>query len=340
MISRLKIKDTTITYDLWRQISGTSLRDGSVIQTILEDLDERNLALGNVSGYTWLFDCFMEGISSKDINHVVTFFRQHKIKFLVIFSCVEDTGLLDYPAVSLPTRLITNGKWLPHLEKQQINWINFPMVKDFVCLMRRPSKSRALLAKMLLDNFDRNNILVSLGINGGHCDKSIEDLTHPHGFPLIIDGSTIDEVQQHCPTERIFYQTPVNVIVETSDTDSEDTWHSIFLTEKTFKCFAWHQFPIWFAVPGLVQQVRNLGFDVFDDLFDNHSYDSIEDSDKRMHAVVSVVKNFTQQNTTNLRFTHWKRLEQNSTLVKRLHDSAEQNHSKIIQALLNDHRKI
>lgn len=340
MISRLRIKDSTITYDLWRQISATSLRDGSIIQTILEDLNEENLALGNVSGYTWVFDCFMEGISAKDINHVATFFRQQKINFCVIFSCVEDTGLLDYPAVSLPTRLITNGNWLPHLEGQQIDWLNLPMTKDFVCLMRRPSKSRALLAKMLLDDFDRNNILVSLGINGGYCDKSIQDLVQPHGFPLTIDGDTIDEVQQHCPTERIFYCTPLNIIVETSDTRSQDTWHSIFITEKTFKCFAWHQFPVWFAVPGLVQQVRNLGFDVFDDLFNNHSYDSIENPNKRMQAVVSEVKNFTEKNTTNLRFTHWKRLEQNSILVKQLHDSAEKNHSKIIQALLNDNRKI
>jgi hypothetical protein len=49
-----------------------------------------------------------------------------------------------------------------------------------------------------------------------------------------------------------------------------------FITEKTIKAFALGQIPIFVALPGYVDKLRNLGFDVFDDIV-NHSYDLEKD---------------------------------------------------------------
>lgn len=49
-----------------------------------------------------------------------------------------------------------------------------------------------------------------------------------------------------------------------------------FITEKTIKAFALGQIPIFVALPGYVDKLRDLGFDVFDDVV-NHSYDLEKD---------------------------------------------------------------
>jgi hypothetical protein len=61
------------------------------------------------------------------------------------------------------------------------------------------------------------------------------------------------------------------------------------VTEKTFKCFAWHQVPIWWTMPGLVADVRSLGFDVFDDIMQDHCYDEIQDPDRRITAMLDTL---------------------------------------------------
>lgn len=58
------------------------------------------------------------------------------------------------------------------------------------------------------------------------------------------------------------------------------------LDEKTVKMFLSFQLPIFLAAPGYVQDLRLLGFDVFDD-FINHSYDKIDDLDIRIEMVYS-----------------------------------------------------
>jgi hypothetical protein len=48
------------------------------------------------------------------------------------------------------------------------------------------------------------------------------------------------------------------------------------------------QIPIWFGVPGLVEHVRSLGFDTFDDILD-HGYDNILDETQRHQSVFELI---------------------------------------------------
>jgi hypothetical protein len=60
----------------------------------------------------------------------------------------------------------------------------------------------------------------------------------------------------------------INLVTETSIFEN-----TIFISEKTWRPFMCGQFGLWLGNPGTVQFLRSCGFDVFDDVFDNHNYD-------------------------------------------------------------------
>lgn len=89
------------------------------------------------------------------------------------------------------------------------------------------------------------------------------------------------------------------------------------ITEKYLNSIYGCNFPIIIAVPGSVQFLRDLGFDVFDDVVD-HSYDSIDDDLKRIEAAVQ--SNIHLIKDKNLLIDHWKkslpRFDKNLEFVK------------------------
>jgi len=121
-------------------------------------------------------------------------------------------------------------------------------------------------------------------------------------LPITIDG-IIDRNNnniEHVQTNPVFHSCLFNIVVETSSQTAPSHprtprgWYSIFITEKTFKSFGLRQIPIWFAVPGLVTEVRKLGFDMFDDIID-HSYDLVDDEDKRFTQVFDQIKKLNSE---------------------------------------------
>ena len=65
----------------------------------------------------------------------------------------------------------------------------------------------------------------------------------------------------------------------------------IFVTEKTFKPMAFYHPFVVMAQAGHLKYVRDMGFETFDNLFDE-SYDNIEDWTQRLAALVATIKNF------------------------------------------------
>ena len=128
----------------------------------------------------------------------------------------------------------------------------------------------------------------------------------------------------------------MNLVVESSSQTDPNVWRSIFITEKTFKALAWHQFPLWYAVPGLVEQVRKMGFDVFDDLFDGHRYDDIQDPWVRMTQEVLLAKEFCDQDLIRLRQQHWDRLVKNAYKIREIHTTAISQHTEKLEQLIYD----
>jgi hypothetical protein len=130
-----------------------------------------------------------------------------------------------------------------------------------------------------------------------------------------------------------------NIINESSDQSTKLLYRSIFITEKTFKAFALKQIPVWMAVPGLVNEVKKLGFDLFDDICKNHYYDNTQNEDVRCGQVVKLCKELDNQFSIDqcqkLRKNIWNRLELNYNLLKKYITNSQKtinNHFEFLQS--------
>lgn len=96
----------------------------------------------------------------------------------------------------------------------------------------------------------------------------------------------------------------------------------LFFTEKSAKAFLMRQLPIFIAAPGYVNELRNIGFDVFDDIID-HSYDKEDYVNKRCDMVFDELKrlvNMHSLETWNMLLKHklQHRLVKNFNLMREL----------------------
>jgi hypothetical protein len=334
---RARLQDNFIFYDAWRNLSSETLRSTEIDQAVINDLNEIGLTVNDIGKYTWIIDLKPEGIDQTDIQHLFLFLTAQGLaptQFRVCFSSVVDVLELPYPAICLPDRLIYNGNWFMHLEHYHVNWANLEITHKLVCLMRRPSIGRGNLAKRLLSKFQRNDLIMTFGTNGVNPSDDIKQLIWPHPYPMIVDRPMADQVFQHRIDHDLFYRAPVNLVVESSSQIDPNTWRSIFITEKTFKALAWHQFPLWYAVPGLVEEVRRMGFDVFDDIFHAHAYDQIQDPWARMTQVILLAKQVCSLDLVKLRKQHWHRLQNNAELIKEIHTTAISQHTEKLDELI------
>jgi hypothetical protein len=74
-----------------------------------------------------------------------------------------------------------------------------------------------------------------------------------------------------------------------------------------------------------------MGFDVFDDVFDNHSYDDTQDPWVRMTQVVQLVHRISQQDMVALRQQYWHRLQANAQLIDYIHLTAIVRHTQTLE---------
>ncbi len=90
-----------------------------------------------------------------------------------------------------------------------------------------------------------------------------------------------------------------NSISHNSSYSDNPFWSSIdsdrhFFTEKSAKPFLMGQIPLFISTPGYVQQLRKLGFDLFDDIV-NHDYDKEDYVLKRCNEVYKELKRISLQ---------------------------------------------
>ena len=158
-------------------------------------------------------------------------------------------------------------------------------------------------------------MLLTLGTDNYDPDCKLAKLMHPYPYPIWADNTNTPinvEIANSLKVSDLFYRSPVNLVVESSSQVDAKVWQNIFITEKTFKSIVWHQYPIWYAVPGLVEEMRKLGFDVFDDVFENHYYDTIPDVHQRRQEIIKLLhRTLVSHNMPELRLTHWARFEKN-----------------------------
>ena len=78
-----------------------------------------------------------------------------------------------------------------------------------------------------------------------------------------------------------FSNSYMNVVTESEFNSSTEVVH---ITEKSYRPFYYYQYPIFFASPNHVNELRKMGLDLFDDIID-HSYDLIKDDGLLFKAI-------------------------------------------------------
>ena len=208
---------------------------------------------------------------------------------------VNNVFVDDQPRViSVPWQMTNHSNYLSFIKEIERDWNTLERKHKFVCLMRRQSPSRTQLAVEIIKKFAPEQYVLTCS---SMAFWETFDYENNIKFPILLDGR-VDTFQQHGLNHPDVFDCLINAVVETSNqTDAETLalWDSIFITEKTFKAFAWRQIPIWFAVPGTVDKIRTAGFDVFDDLFHNHDYDTIQNQAERFTTVLNYINEIMHQ---------------------------------------------
>ena len=299
--------------------------------TVATDLINSNLTLDDLKNNILLLDFLAEGHDEKLIQPLIeylsTIVKIDNIR--VLFNAVIDTAQLPYRARSFVTHFTTwDGRFINNGDHEHVN-----LDKKFLVLARRPSRARAQFLSQLLN--DVPDVRASFGSGFPHESTQFQQYFPNNILPILADGDARQYV--HNRATDIFRTCLFNIVVETSNQTDTNGWNSIFLTEKTFKCFDLYQIPIWFAVPGTVAQVRKLGFDLFDDIID-HSYDNIIDESERINSIVAQVKNldtkFSLNDCQTFKDTLYPRFKVNLAVLDKLTNSYSQTNDQLINELI------
>ena len=254
-----------------------------------KSIKENRISLSDLHSKKIVFNSLFEGHGKREFLAVLeslkseSWFDANRIVFLNNVS-----GEFDPPikSVSWPWNMVNHSEFLDHVRSLQIDWDSLPRDRYFVCLMRRRSNFRGMLLKQLLTRYRPEDYRISYA---SMIDYEEFDSVAGVQIPILLDGHTRDH-KQHQANDRRIFSCIINIIAETSSQElSSYCWNSRFITEKTFKCFSWHQLPIWWTIPGFVDDVRSLGFDVFDDVMENHHYDSEFIVDRRMMLMLETL---------------------------------------------------
>jgi hypothetical protein len=336
------VKDLEATPDLVTlkiaRYNLSDIRNGAVLKRIESAIATRELRLENLQQKI-VFDSLCEGHGPREMRAVLDSLSQcewYDPKRIVFLHNSLDTIPADVKQIAWSWYMVNHSNWLHNLLKIDFDWQSHNKDRWFLCIMRRRSEQRSRFLKKLLDTFDQSQCRLSYASMIDY--QAFDDIAQV-SIPMLLDGPTPGN-EQHLARDPRIFNCLVNVIAETSCQETEgDCWSSSFITEKTFKCFGWRQVPIWFASPGLVQAVRSLGFDVFDDLIDHDSYDLIHDPVERMACVIENLEGFLARYSSctpeELFFELTPRIEKNWQTLLAL-DSKKSHHWATIMERIHE----
>jgi hypothetical protein len=286
---------------------------------IVTRISRRPIRKENVKHYAWIIDCLRESHDSRVCNRVYQILidigvDHEKILFLV---SVDDKSEFFSKTVFCHSWF---SRFHQHYVSQSLQHTG-KIEKTFVCLMRRPHNPRIILADYIQQNFDnKNKFVLSLGTDSRH-SKSIfvDDL---------VDGT----IKCHDVSQMI--GSLINVIAETSS-DEQPLKYNSFLSEKTFKCFALKQIPLWYGHTNLCRTAKSLGFDVFEDVFDHHMIsdsDSWSDKASKICEMLIPWTTMSADQLTDAYYRYESRLVYNQNLANQFFLSNKRNLDRQIKS--------
>jgi hypothetical protein len=295
-------------------------------QQIANDCERSGITTTEFSQSKIVLSFLDEGFGPAEIAPLTNILLQtHLGRFIVLFNAYVDIDALPYPARCFTAWLINRSEY----QLDQFRY-DFGIVLDrkFLCLLRRPTLNRARLARFVLDNIGLDNARLSFGSGAQDGLEQYQDVVGQE-LPLLVDGVLTDRVQEFDISNTLFHSCLFNIVAETSS-QSEANWRSVFLTEKTWKAIMQRQIPIWYGVSGLVEHVRSLGFDTFDDILGGHQYDNIQGETQRHQSVFDLIVQLNQQYS----------LGDCQTLRQQLQPRLEANFEQLLQYFRTNRRQV
>jgi hypothetical protein len=260
-------------------------------QQIVDDCERSGISAEEFAQSKVILSFLDEGFGPEEIRPLTDILLySHTGRFMVLFNAYVDVDQLPYPARCFTAWLINRSEY--RLDQLDYNF-DIDLDRKFLCLLRRPTLNRARLARFFLDNIGLDTVRLSFGSGAQSGLDQYRDVVGCN-LPLLVDGVLTDRVKEFDVANPEFHSCLFNIAAETSS-QSEYNWRSVFLTEKTWKAVMQRQIPIWYGVPGLVKQVRSLGFDIFDDILGGHQYDVIPTEPERQQAVFDLIGQLNQQ---------------------------------------------
>ena len=202
---------------------------------------------------------YIENYYKTDLEDIVVIYWNHNLK--EIYN--GKLKLVEFPTHSFD--------WIQHLNNRKDKWLvqtqNRLNICNAISLNGKPRKFRIRTCNYLEQHFD--SVFITLGSNSYADAPYVDyDFDNAGNFIKLLDA---------------YKSANVNVVNETLYYES----HGI-ISEKTLLCFAGLQLPIVIGHKGIINQLRNSGFDVFDDVLDN-SYDTM-DNDIRWKQAIDLNK--------------------------------------------------
>ncbi len=235
-------------------------------------------------------------------EHLIAFDHMH-----------HDDVLKDYEHVCLPgyvtreTQDFIDAKIQPNIN-YKTHTFNF--------IINKPRLSRQLLL-ILIDKFKLENFLYTLPWRTNPY-SNLQPSSYTYGIKRQLDqgiqqgGINNAETYKGLLQKNIFEPSCISLITEPSFLEKE-TMH----TEKTLMSIYSATLPIWVGGWRLASTLRDMGFDVFDDVVD-HSYETFEDPwDRAYYAIeknIDLLRNFKRAESF-IRYNR-KRFRKNIQLIE------------------------
>jgi hypothetical protein len=214
---------------------------------------------------------------------------------------------LNYELIYMPWDLIDCQNRLANRSNLYFHLIDLDMLSkykpkyDFLCLAGRSKLWRDKFINKLETELDLENSLTSYyGKCLGNSDLLKLDIPYERSNskfefenkfykPIQIPDTNYKYNLSYFTKNELFYQTKFSLVVET-----EAELQEYHITEKTMKCIMLgHPFVVM-GTPGYLKFLHGLGFTTYSDIFDE-SYDSIQDLESRMDAVINVIQKLQTQ---------------------------------------------
>lgn len=304
----------------------TDRRIEFMVNLILSYCKDNNLTLSN---YNVVLDCRMENFYIAGLGKRVATYLNLPIDTTLILTSVDPNGTANPYQYELDLLAdVDSCYFYKELLEENIDWESIEIDVPIMCLAGRPSEYRARFTKKLVD-LCKDKIRASLGNVSQYplTEKQLEtlkSLMHPYRYPFSqgTDGKIIGRAMENQKSPgQVLFKSLLSIVNETNDFSNTN----IQLSEKSFKVFAWHQIPIFSASPKQAETVRDIGFDMFDDIID-HSYDTAPTVDLHDLKILNTIAKFLKQYPTiesvnELRKQVYPRLKANNELLHSLYQN-------------------